>query len=140
MRKEREPTELGRYVLARMVARGLDRQVDLARAAKVSDATVNRLIYATIAPEPETIRKLAGALGVDEHDFVLRVHNVAAIGPTEPIIGEDLPRHPLAVELDRMLAPESHIPEADREALETLIDRLIDPYRRMMRGRRRRAS
>jgi len=126
--------------MARMVARGLDRQVDLARAAHVSEATVTRLIYATIAPEPETIRKLAGALGVDEHDFLRRVHDTATVGTTPPEAGEDLPRHPLAIELDRMLAPGSPIPELDREALETLIDRLIEPYRRMMRGRRRRAS
>jgi hypothetical protein len=35
-----------------------------------------------------------------------------------------------------MLADDSPIPEPDRQALETVLDRMLDPYRRVMRRRR----
>jgi hypothetical protein len=35
-----------------------------------------------------------------------------------------------------MLAGDSPIPRADREALETVLDRLLDPYRKVLRRRR----
>jgi hypothetical protein len=44
--------------------------------------------------------------------------------------------HPLAHELARLLADDSPIPRADREALETVLDRMLDPYRRLSRRRR----
>ena len=44
--------------------------------------------------------------------------------------------HPLVHELARMLADDSAIPEPDRHALETVLDRMLDPYRKVMRRRR----
>jgi hypothetical protein len=35
-----------------------------------------------------------------------------------------------------MLADDSPIPQADRQALETVLDRLVDPYRKVLRRRR----
>jgi hypothetical protein len=35
-----------------------------------------------------------------------------------------------------MLADDSPIPSRDRQALETVLDRLLDPYRKVMRRRR----
>jgi hypothetical protein len=39
-------------------------------------------------------------------------------------------------ELARILADDSPIPEPDRHALETVLDRMLDPYRKVMRRRR----
>jgi hypothetical protein len=44
--------------------------------------------------------------------------------------------HPLVHDLARVLADDSPIPRADREALETVLDRMLEPYRRLLRRRK----
>src|SRR5262249_45941329 len=55
VRKPRELTQLGMVVAERMAKVGLRRQVDLARAANVSESTVTRILYEDIAPDRPTL-------------------------------------------------------------------------------------
>lgn len=116
-----------------MASQGHRRQVDLARAADISESTVSRLIYSDSVPDPETLNKIAPALGVDPQKLILMTH-VPDADEAPPAPRQ---RHPLVVEIERMLAPDSPIPPEDLKMLERMLDRVIDhPYRQMMRRRR----
>jgi transcriptional regulator with XRE-family HTH domain len=144
VRKVREPTRLGRFILERMAAHGMQRQVDLVRASDqvaesvgadsgISDSTVSRLLYSdSYMPDRDTLVVLAATLQVDYRGLVLFVYEQSA-GPPEAT-SEPIP--PLALEIGRMLAQTSPVPEERRKALEVLLGRVIDPERKYMRRRR----
>lgn len=136
-------------VLERMTALGMQRQVDLVRASDaiasdigldtgISESTASRLIYSdNYMPDRDTLALLARTLQVDFDELILFVHG----GPgrqAPSTVGHML--HPLAVELNQMLAEDSGVPDEDRAALEALTERIHAPLRKFMRRRRHRSA
>lgn len=136
----KEPTALGWWLLGEMDARHLS-QTELSTRMGVAQATISRWIYRDIRPDTDKLSQLADALGLDEAqraDLFRRAgHSLASIQADEgPAVDVIRPMHPLAVEIQRMLADESPVGERDREMLETILDRVIEPYRKVMRRRK----
>jgi len=82
-------------------------------------------------PTIRSIERIAPVLGRSINELVLAAYPDRLSGQ----VTEARPAHPLVHELARMLADDSPIPPADRAALETVLDRLIDPYRKVLRRR-----
>jgi hypothetical protein len=66
-------------------------------------------------------------------NVVLRASYPSGVGGPGP---EPRATHPVVRELALMLADDSPIPGPDRHALELVLDRMIDPYRKVVRRRR----
>lgn len=133
-----EPTEFGYFLMRKMAAHEPPlSQAELARLVGIGQATISRWIYKPQLPDPEKLRITAPVLGMTYGELL----TVAGYGePSSDISAALSGLRPdvdaLAAELSAMLSPSSPLPEADRELLRTMIDRLIDPYRRTMRARR----
>ncbi len=133
VRRPKEPTRLGRYVLSRMADVGMVKQVDLVRATggAISESTVSRIILdADYLPRRDTLIALARALRVDPKALVLYVFELD--GPPAPAE----PLHPRAAHVNRILGPTSRLSDDDRAFLDTMIERLIEPVEKSA-GRRR---
>ncbi len=100
----------------------------------VGQSTISRWIYQPIKPDTDKLALLADTLGLDLGELLVRAGHSGAVAASPEVPQRE--RHRLSVEIDLMLAGSSPIPAADRAALETLLDRAIDPYRRVMRRRR----
>lgn len=134
----KEPTELGWWLLSEMTARNLS-QTDLAIRMGVAQATISRWIYQAIRPDTDKLAQLADALMLDEAqraDLFRRAGHTLASVQADETVKAPQPMHVLAVEIQRMLAAESPLSDDDRRVLEMLLDRVIEPYRKVMRRRR----
>lgn len=102
-------------------------------AVGVNPAAVSRWINAKERPAPRSLEKLAPHMGVS-------VQNLFAIAYPEEsadVALPDLPElHPLARDINQILSDDSSIGKDDRDALETYLDVVIDPYRKRLRRRR----
>ncbi|GGM90718.1 helix-turn-helix domain-containing protein [Dactylosporangium sucinum] len=138
----KEPTRLGHWLLKQMSQHNLS-QTDLGALVGVAQATISRWIYRPdIQPEREKIELLPAALrlSVDELAELAEITGFNLAADTIRVAGAGTPLHPLAVEIGRMLEPTSPISVADRRVLEELLDRIVEPHRKTMRGRRRKAG
>lgn len=104
----------------------------LAREAGVHPAALSRYINGHDRPSPRTLEKLAPCIGASVADLVAIAYPEHRGEPAGPAATAD----PLVAELAAMLANDSPLSAADRETARTLVDRVIDPYRRQMRRRR----
>jgi transcriptional regulator with XRE-family HTH domain len=125
-------------VLAESIELWYESDSDFARKANVSSSAVSRWVAGAQVPRPETIEKMAPwvkdssgraypaarLLAIAYPGFA-----AAASGRTAATTQAPLPVHPLARDVVRMLAPDSPLPAAKREALESLLDALVAPYR-----------
>jgi transcriptional regulator with XRE-family HTH domain len=103
-----------------------------ARAVGTDPSVVLRWLSAEQRPTIRSIERIAPVLGKSINELV-----VAAYPDRLGISGPEIQAaHPLVHELARMLADDSPIPEPDRHALETVLGRMLDPYRKVMRRRR----
>jgi transcriptional regulator with XRE-family HTH domain len=129
---DREPTEFGWYVMRKMAEFEPPlNQARLARRARVSESTVHRWLYQEIKPEDDKLGQLAAALNVDHGELLAK----AGYGrPADHVAEPPIHRH--ARNIDAILSPNSPVPPEDREALERVLDRLIDPYLKLIRRRR----
>jgi len=84
-------------------------------------------------PTIKSIERIAPVLGKSINELVLAAYPDRLNGPAPTVVPA---AHPLVHDLARMLADDSPIPRADREALETVLDRLLEPYRRLSRRRK----
>lgn len=118
----------------------MSKQVDLVRASgidpvaqrpRISDSTVSRIVlHPGYTPDRDTLVALADALRVDAKDLVLFVFDLAdAPAPQATLV-------PRAMQVDRLLGPQSHLDKAERDFLDGMLDRLIGPLLER-RGRRR---
>ncbi len=131
---EREQSRLGGYIARRMRELGMTRQVELVHASGLSESLISRIFtQPNYFPNHESLEQLARGLQVRKRDLILFAYDLEDDEPT-PEIAENI--HPLAVELSRMLDPESPLTDDDRNALNIIIDRVIAPHRRDMRRRR----
>lgn len=105
---------------------------ELARRVGISPSSLSRWINGHVRPEHDKLETLARVIGADLDDVLAR----AGYGrPATEITSLQL-AHPLALEIDLMLANNSPLSRADRDMLEKIIDRMIDPHRKVMRRRR----
>lgn len=88
-------------------------------------------------PSPASLEKLANGLRAPIDDLMQLAgwSKTGAALPSPPV--PEL--HPLAAELDRLLAADSKLTEEDRDVLAGLVDRVLAGWRPHRNGRRRTA-
>ena len=103
-----------------------------ARAVGTDPSVVLRWLSEEQRPTIRSIERIAPVLGKSINELVVAAYpdRVAGQQPAVQVT------HPLVHELALMLADDSPIPEPDRLALATVLDRMIDPYRKVLRRRR----
>ncbi|MDT4993093.1 MAG: hypothetical protein QOH97_2985 [Actinoplanes sp.] len=103
-----------------------------ARAAGTDPSVVLRWLSEEQRPTIRSIERIAPVLGKSINELVVAAYPDRLRG-AEPQVRAT---HPLVHELARILADDSAVPAADRQALETVLDRILDPYRTVLRRRR----
>src|ERR1700761_1193938 len=125
-------TGFGGYLKEAILAARFETPTHFARAVGTDPSVVLRWLSEEQRPTIRSIERIAPGLGRSINELVRAAYPDRLSGP-EPEVPAT---HPLVHELARMLADDSPIPRADREALETVLDRLVDPYRKVLRRRR----
>lgn len=121
----------GAYLKEAILAARFPTPTHFARAVGTDPSVVLRWLSEEQRPTIRSIERIAPVLGRSINELVLAAYPDRLSGPAP----DAPPVHPLAHELARMLADDSPIPPADRQALETVLDRLLDPYRKVLRRR-----
>ena len=137
----KEPQSFGEF-LAERIRMYYDSDVDFAAAAGIkSSSSISRYVNGGIIPKVATLEQMAPALRMSARALIARAYPVTGStidGEPEPAATPAPPAfHPLALELDRLLRPESRVPDDKRASLTALVDSLIDPYRRYLRSGRK---
>jgi transcriptional regulator with XRE-family HTH domain len=122
----------GVYLKEAILAARFPTPTHFARAAGTDPSVVLRWLSEEQRPTIKSIERIAPVLGRSINEIVLAAYPDRLSGPAPAAPAA----HPLVHELARLLDADSPIPRADREALETVLDRMIDPYRRLMRRRK----
>ena len=125
-------TGFGRYLKEAILAARFPTPTHFARAVGTDPSVVLRWLSEEQRPTIRSIERIAPILGRSINELVRAAYPDRLSGsvPEVPAVP------PLVHELARMLADDSPIPPADRAALETVLDRLLDPYRKVLRRRR----
>jgi transcriptional regulator with XRE-family HTH domain len=125
-------TGFGRYLKEAILAARFPTPTHFARAVGTDPSVVLRWLSEEQRPTIRSIERIAPILGRSINELVRAAYPDRLSGsvPEVPAVP------PLVHELARMLADDSPIPRADRAALETVLDRLLDPYRKVLRRRR----
>jgi transcriptional regulator with XRE-family HTH domain len=125
--------QFGTYLRDAIHAAGFATPSQFARTVGTDPSVVLRWISEEQRPTIRSIERIAPVLGLTINEMVHAAYP-DRVGGEAPVAGT--PSHPLALELGRMLGPDSPISEADRAALERVLDRMLEPFRRDMRRRR----
>lgn len=127
------PIGFGAYLRDAIHAAGFATPTHFARVVGTDPSVVLRWISEEQRPTIRSIERIAPVLGKSIND-VVRAAYPDRLGVTDPTPGSRL--HPIAYEIGRILAEDSPVAIADRQALETVLDRMLEPYRRELRRRR----
>jgi len=103
-----------------------------ARAAGTDPSVVLRWLSGEQRPTIRSIERIAPVLGRSINEIVVAAYPDRLGGP--PPVPPVTPA--IVHELGRILAPDSPVPEADRAALEAVLDRMLEPYRKVLKRRR----
>jgi transcriptional regulator with XRE-family HTH domain len=110
-------------------------QIDLARAAKIGQATVSRWIYQEgIRPKTDELSRAADVLNVTRSEILHRAGH-GTIRPINPPPPE--PEHPLVTKLRRALDHSSTLTDEERTNLELGAGALLAAYDPALRRTRR---
>lgn len=133
-----DPQAFGEF-LADRIALFYDSAVDFAAASGIkSSGSISRYINEGVIPKVATLEQMAPALRMPARALIAKAYPVTGSDDGASVaVSSPEPVHRLARELDRLLAPDSRMPDDKRAALEALADSLIDPYRRFLKGSRR---
>ena len=126
-------TGFGAYLKEAILAAQFPTPTHFARAVGTDPSVVLRWLSEEQRPTIKSIERIAPVLGKTINELVLAAYPDRLNGPAPAVLPAT---HPLVHDLARMLAGDSPIPRADREALETVLDRLLEPYRRLLRRRK----
>ena len=123
----------GAYLREAILAAGFPTPTHFARAAGTDPSVVLRWLSEEQRPTIRSIERIAPVLGVGINELVLAAYpdRLNGTAPAAPTV-----THPLVRDLARLLADDSPVPRADREALETVLARMLEPYRRLLRRRK----
>jgi transcriptional regulator with XRE-family HTH domain len=134
MNRYRHPVGFGAYLREAILAAHFPTPTHFARAVGTDPSVVLRWLSEEQRPTIRSIERIAPVLGKTINEMVRAAYPDRLGGGDPPAA---VPRlHPMAYELGRMLAADSPIPEIDRQALATVLDRMLEPYRKLMRRRR----
>jgi len=125
-------TGFGGYLKEAILAARFETPTHFARAVGTDPSVVLRWLSEEQRPTIRSIERIAPVLGRSINELVRAAYPDRLSGPAPEVPAA----HPLVHELARILADDSPIPPADRQALETVLDRLVDPYRKVLRRRR----
>ncbi len=119
----------GAYLRDAIHACGFTTPTHFARTVGTDPSVVLRWISEEQRPTIRSIERIAPVLGLTINEMIYaaypdRTERAAIIAP-----------HPLVHELGRMLGGDSPMSMAERQALATLVDRVLQPYRRDQRRR-----
>lgn len=122
-------------LLANLIARaGYPTPTAFARAAGVNPSSASRWLTGEVVPGISTLEKIAPYLKTTKATLVGVAYPGAGYVP-DALPDRPAP-HPLAVDVERLLADDSQVPDDERATLATLIEHIIKPYRRYLRKRR----
>jgi transcriptional regulator with XRE-family HTH domain len=126
-------TGFGVYLKEAILAARFPTPTHFARAVGTDPSVVLRWLSGEQRPTIRSIERIAPVLGRSINELVLAAYPDRLSNPPH---AAPAAAHPLAHELGRLLADDSPIPRADREALEIVLDRMLEPYRKLSRRRR----
>lgn len=127
----REPLGFGAYLRDAIQAGGFTTPTQFARAVGTDPSVVLRWISEEQRPTIRSIERIAPVLGKTISEMVVAAYpDHLGLEPTAPPA-----LHPLAYDVGRILAEDSPVPAEDRKALASVLDHMLDPYRRHFRRR-----
>ncbi|MFG1608622.1 helix-turn-helix domain-containing protein [Actinoplanes sp. NPDC049265] len=126
------PSGFGPYLKEAIHAAHFPTPTHFARAVGTDPSVVLRWLSGEQRPTIRSIERIAPVLGRSIHEIVVAAYPNRVSDEPPPIAAA----HPLVHELGLILADDSPVPAADRVALATVLDRMIDPYRKVLRRRR----
>jgi transcriptional regulator with XRE-family HTH domain len=132
MGQQRHPGGFGTYLKEAIQLAGYATPTNFARQIGTDPSVVLRWISEEQRPTIRSIERMAPLLGKTITELVMAAYPDRLGLVPRPAITQT---HPLAAELARMLASESPIPMQDRQALESVLGKILDPYRKIMRRR-----
>jgi transcriptional regulator with XRE-family HTH domain len=136
MSKDAQDSGFGAYLVDAIDAAGFDTSTQFARAVDVDPSVVRRWINGQQRPTLRLLERVAPALKKNLNDLVRAAYPENASDGAGAAVA--VPLHPLARDVDVLLGPKSRLADKDREALETVLAGLLEPYRSRT-GRRRSA-
>lgn len=123
----RTPTEFGRYLLAAMKRAGFSNLSQFSRAAGLGSSVTHRWVFGGADPSLPALAQASRKLGVSLGELVAQAYpddfGDLAAGSGNPVVAE----------LALMLDPTSPLSPEDRELIEVMIARFLEPYRRKLR-------
>lgn len=132
MTSSRAGDSFGAYLKEAIRAARFPTPTHFARAAGTDPSVVLRWLSGEQRPTIRSIERIAPVLGLSINEIVVAAYpDRVGAGPAQPA-----PAHPLVHELGRILDADSAVPPADRVALEAVLDRMFEPYRKVLRRRR----
>lgn len=124
------------FVVRHAFNRGIVGRKALADVADLKVGMLSKWYNGVERPSPESLQKLADATGAPYLQLLVAAGRATATEDTQPIVPL-VTLHPRALELNSMLAESSPLNEEDRVLLDTLIDSVVDRFRKQMKTRRR---
>jgi transcriptional regulator with XRE-family HTH domain len=132
VRQHSDRVGFGVYLRDAILAAGYRTPTQFAREVGTDPSVVLRWISGEQRPTISSIERIAPVLDRSITDMV----TAAYPDRTGHRVPSRAQVHPLAHELGRILADDSPVPAGEREALASVLDRILDPYRRDLRRRR----
>lgn len=127
MGQQRQPTGFGDYLLDAIHAAGYATATEFARDVDTDPSVVLRWISEEQRPTIRSIERIAPKLDKSITEIVNAAYQDRLGDEAVPV---SPPLNPIVYEVGRLLADDSPMPEKDRQALLTVITRMIEPYRR----------
>ncbi len=137
MGQQGPPVGFGDYLRNAIHAAGFATPTQFARAVNTDPSVVLRWLSEDQRPTIRSLERVAPKLGKSINEMVGAAYP-DRLGDATPATGARL--HTLGYEVGRMLASDSPISVADRDALTAVLNRMLEPYRRDMRRRNRTAN
>ncbi len=127
------PIGFGAFLRDAIHAAGYATPTHFARVVGTDPSVVLRWISEEQRPTIRSIERIAPVLGKTINDMVHAAYP-DRLGDGERTPAQKL--HPIAYEVGRILADDSPVSVNDRHALEMVLHRMLEPYRRELRRRR----
>jgi transcriptional regulator with XRE-family HTH domain len=115
----------------------VETQADIARVTGVTPSLLSKWFRGVEQPSLPSLRRVAEGLRVPLVDLIRLSGRADDLDlderpmPPAPVLSD-----PLARLIDQMLDVESPLSQADRDYIRTVVERVVEPYRRAMRRRR----
>ena len=121
---------------------GIERVADLSRATGIKPSIFSKWFAGVEQPSVRSLQRLAPVIKAPLTDLLVLACRVDAkdLGLESTPEAPEVIGHPLARELDLMLADDSAIGPEARTEIEAFFDRYLEPYRPAMRTKGRRRS